>query len=296
MAYTNILEDDVSRVRGLLTAMGLQNHIRIAFDEWNLRGWYHPNSHTIKLGQTPEEYLKPRDLNDENCRYTMADAVFTACFLNMCNRNCDIVGMANFAPVVNTRGCVYTHRDGIVLRSTYHVFDMYMNELGDTVFDAFTESMPEIQVKDKAGNTAVTNALDLVATADSAGNIIIAAINKDPQSAQKLQLELTGQPLPSQYTIHTLSGESTGSYNDIDHDGAVPEAPRTTTYNTGEGILLPPHSVNIVKFIGVGLALWGAHLLAGVGLEPTTSGLCSWPTLSEWYYFKVCFFIRQSLF
>ena len=38
----------------------------------------------------------------------MADAVFTACFLNELNRNCDIVGMANFAPVVNTRGCIYT--------------------------------------------------------------------------------------------------------------------------------------------------------------------------------------------
>jgi alpha-N-arabinofuranosidase len=157
--------------------------------------------------------------------------------------------MANFAPVVNTRGCVYTHRDGIVLRSTYHVFDMYMNELGDTIFDAFADSMPEIQVKDKAGNTAVTNALDLVATTDSAGSIVIAATNKDHQSVQKLQIELTGRPLPSRYTIHTLSGKSTESYNDIDHEGAVPEAPRTIPYNTGEGILLPPHSVNIVKFI-----------------------------------------------
>jgi alpha-N-arabinofuranosidase len=226
--------------------MGLDRRIRIAFDEWNLRGWHHPK---VDAGLTPDDYITPRNLNDDNRSYTMADAVFSACFLNMCNRNCDIVGMANFAPVVNTRGCVYTHKDGIVLRSTYHVFDMYVNELGDTVLDAFAESMPEIPVKDKAGNTAKTNALDLAATADSAGNIVIAAINKDHQSAQKLRLELTGRPLPSRYTIHTLSGKSADSYNDINHDEAVPEAPRTTAYNAGEDIVLPPHSVNIVKFV-----------------------------------------------
>jgi alpha-N-arabinofuranosidase len=249
MAFTNSLDTQIKKVRGLLAAMELDRRIRIAFDEWNLRGWHHPK---VDAGLSPDDYITPRDLNDDNKSYTMADAVFSACFLNMCNRNCDIVGMANFAPVVNTRGCIYTHRDGIVLRSTYHVFDMYVNELGDTVLDAFTESMPEIQVKDKAGNTAVTNALDLVATTDSAGSIIIAAINKDHQSAQKLRLELTGRPLPSQYTIHTLSGKSTGSYNDIDHDEVVPEVPRTTAYNTGEDIVLPPHSVNIVKFISKG--------------------------------------------
>ena len=31
--------------------------IKIAFDEWNLRGWHHPNVHTIRQGKTPEEYL-----------------------------------------------------------------------------------------------------------------------------------------------------------------------------------------------------------------------------------------------
>ena len=50
----------------------------------------------------------------------MADAVFSACFLNACNRHCDVVKMANFAPTVNTRGCIFTYDEGIVLRSTYH--------------------------------------------------------------------------------------------------------------------------------------------------------------------------------
>jgi alpha-L-arabinofuranosidase len=51
----------------------------------------------------------------------------SGCFLNACLRHVDIVGMANFAPVVNSRGAIFTHKDGIVLRPTYHVFDLYAN-------------------------------------------------------------------------------------------------------------------------------------------------------------------------
>ena len=48
MAFTDQIGRSVKEVRGLLTAMGLEKKIRIAFDEWNLRGWHHPNAHTIK--------------------------------------------------------------------------------------------------------------------------------------------------------------------------------------------------------------------------------------------------------
>ena len=48
--------------------------------------------HTIRQAVTREDYLYPRDLNDCNPDYTMADVVFTACFPNTLNRNCDIVG------------------------------------------------------------------------------------------------------------------------------------------------------------------------------------------------------------
>ena len=96
MAYTNRTEHSIAEVRGLITAMKLEKKIKIAFDEWNLRGWYHPNVHTIEQGRTKEEYLYPRDKNDDNSKYTMADAVFTACFLNALNRNCDIVGHGEY--------------------------------------------------------------------------------------------------------------------------------------------------------------------------------------------------------
>lgn len=43
MAYTQGLDKPVRQVKGLLTALGLEDRIKIAYDEWNLRAWYHPN-------------------------------------------------------------------------------------------------------------------------------------------------------------------------------------------------------------------------------------------------------------
>jgi alpha-N-arabinofuranosidase len=245
MAFSNDMDTPIRKVKGLLSAMGLENRIRIAFDEWNLRGWHHPN---VDTALHPDNYVKPRDLNDINSQYTMADAVFTACFLNMMNLNCDIVGMANFAPVVNTRGCIFTHKDGIVLRSTFYVFEMYANELGDTVLDTLAENTPVIAVKDKWGKPAETKALDLAATLNNNGSVVVAAVNKDPQKEQKFRIEWNGQKAPQQYTLHSLSGSSPDSYNDIGHDDAVPESPVSIAYSPGDEIKLPPHSVNIISF------------------------------------------------
>ena len=63
MAYTNHVDDSIENIQGLLTAMNLKGKIKIAFDEWNLRSWYHPNVFHQPMGVTKEEYLTPRDEN-----------------------------------------------------------------------------------------------------------------------------------------------------------------------------------------------------------------------------------------
>lgn len=182
MAYTDRVDHAVAEVRGLLTALRLEKKIKIAFDEWNLRSWHHPNVHTIKQSIGKDSYVTPRDKNDDNSQYTMADAVFTACFLSAMNRNCDIVGMANFAPIINTRGCIFTTEKEIVLRSTYHVFDLYVNYLGDTVLDSWCEEMPELTVNHKYGAPVTVDTLDLLATKwTNKEGYALALVNKHPR-------------------------------------------------------------------------------------------------------------------
>lgn len=248
MAYTNQTEHSIAEVRGLLTAMKLEKKIKIAFDEWNLRGWYHPNVHTVEQGRTKEDYLYPRDKNDDNSRYTMADAIFTACFLNALNRNCDIVGMANFAPIVNTRGCIYTHKEGIVLRSTYHVFDLYVNYMGDVVLDSWCGDMEKISVRNKAGEPEETDVLDIAATAfsDRAG-YAVAVVNKSAEESKKLALDLEAF---GDVRMYYIAGESTESYNDIDHEDIKIECEELGTFTSGMEIVLKAHMTGVIQ-IGV---------------------------------------------
>ena len=250
MTYTVDLDSSVRKVRGLLEAMGLEKQIRIAYDEWNLRPWYHPGVMDI-AGQSldREYYLGERNGNDKNNLYTMADGVFTACFLNMCLRNCDIVGMANFAPVVNTRGCIFTHKDGIVLRPTYHVFYLYTNYLGDQVLDGWCEENPTAAFPGPDGKDVTTDLLDVTATSFSDRNgLAIGAVNKDPEQEHALVLDLTDASLEgAEVTVRYICGESKDSYNDIDQE-EVPVLTRSEgTYHPGISVTLPPHSVSVIE-------------------------------------------------
>ena len=249
MAFTNHTGDSIRKVRGLLEAMGLEKKIRIAFDEWNLRGWCHPNAHTVSQGVTKEDYLYPRDLNDDNSKYTMADAVFSACFLNECNRNCDIVGMANFAPIVNTRGCIYTYKEGIVLRSTYHVFDLYVNYLGDVILDAWSEGMKSMEARNSAsGQTETTELIDVLATefSDREG-AALAIVNKHPDEAQEITLDLEAE---GEAVLYYIAGSSTESYNDVDREEVRIQREDMGVYTPGMRVSVKPHSVGVIQ-IGV---------------------------------------------
>lgn len=247
MAFTDEIDRSVQEVRGILTAMKLEHKIKIAFDEWNLRSWHHPNVHTIEQGISKEEYLYPRDKNDDNSTYTMADAVFTACFLNAMNRNCDIVGMANFAPILNTRGCIYSNDSGIVLRSTYYVFELYVNYMGDVVIDTWEEEqIPQMIVTHKNGMPVKVKTLDILATkwSDKPG-LAVAIINKNPTEEQYIELDIGEQE--GQAILYTLNGPSENSYNDV-NNRQVEITKRDLGQITNKlSFKLPPHSVNVLQ-------------------------------------------------
>ena len=247
MAFTDRIDHSVREVRGMLAALRLDDKIRIAFDEWNLRSWHHPKALNIEQGLTKEDYLYPRDKNDLNSTYTMADAVFTACFLNAMNRLCDIVGMANFAPILNMRGCIYSHDGGVVLRSTYHVFDLYVNHLGDTVVDLWTKETPMMTVKNKQGQDVAIEQIDLLATAfsDKPG-MAIAAVNKHPDADSEIEIPLDQ---PSRVIVRTVNGDSKDSYNDVNREDVTIRTKELGTFSGSVSITIEPHSVNVFSII-----------------------------------------------
>lgn len=245
LAFTNHTEDAIRKVKGLLMAMGLEKRIKIAFDEWNLKEWYHPKVHTIEQGVSKEEYLSPRDGNDDNSLYTMGDAVFTACFLNALNRNCDVVGMANFAPMINTRGCIFTYPDGIVLRSTYHVFYLYTNYMGDIVKNASCLEMEKITVYNRKGEEETVDMLDVCVTEFSAGpGMAVAVVNKSPEDFVEVQFGFEADGAVKGYYI---CGKSISSYNDIAHTDVSVLEEDLGIYKKDMTVRLRPHSVEIFR-------------------------------------------------
>ena len=245
MAATAGLDRDVQRVRGLLTAFGLEKKIRIAYDEWNLRGWHHPDVDTAPLGD--RGFIEARAKADINATYTMADAVFTGCFLNMLLRNADIVGMANYAPAVNTRGLIHVHDGGIVRRTTYHVFRMYTHLMGDQVIDSW---MPENVTKVIAAKDGAQKAVDMVdvlATRCGAGDVAVSLINKDAETEQTVEIRLPGGYSAPEMT--GLRGDSADAFNDAGNERVRPEdlSRAVSTAGGTVRVTLSPHSVNILK-------------------------------------------------
>jgi alpha-N-arabinofuranosidase len=245
MAQTMAIEETIQKAEHILGVLGYLGKIKIAFDEWNLRGWHHPN---VDAGRTPEAYLLPRDENDRNEDYTMADAVFNACFLNQCLKHCNTVGMANFAPVVNTRGAIFTHENGLVLRPTYHVFDLYANHMGDTVVDSWLASGDVFEVS-TGGRSVRVPALDLVATRSGGTNDLrIAIVNRHPDMHQTIRLHM-GATTPGKYAkLHTLAGSSKDACNCMAHPDNVTVTEQVLPCRNQSGLTveLPPHSVNVL--------------------------------------------------
>jgi alpha-N-arabinofuranosidase len=231
------IESAITKTEHLLGAFGRLGTIRIAVDEWNLRGWHHPN---VDRGTDASEYVAPRDKNDLNASYTLADAVFSASFLNRCLAHCRTVGMANFAPTVNTRGAVYTYPGGVVLRPTYFVFELY-RLLGDVVVDSWVPEAPTF---------GEIEALDVVATTGAGGGLQAAVVNRHPDRPLGVVLDAGSAARAPSARLLTLTGPTKDSYNDVGHPDTVGIVETALKAEGGRlRFEVGPHSVNVV--------LWG---------------------------------------
>jgi alpha-N-arabinofuranosidase len=218
----------------IIAIAGFEGRIGIAFDEWNLRGWHHPR------GNNPEA-IAARDRNDLNATYTMADAVFSAGFLNACLRHADSVRMANMAPVVNTRGPLFVHPTGLVKRPTFHVLSMYANLLQAYVVDTwvtgdtFTPLEKSVPV------------LDVVASCDEAmKKWSLALVNRHPDTPVSCQVIVGGQVLQGPHQVTVLSGDSPDAYNDTDFPDRVIPHEAEQIVEQGQ-VELSPHSVTVIQ-------------------------------------------------
>ena len=168
----------------------------------------------------------------------MGDALFTASFLNACLRHCEDVGMANIAPIVNTRGPLYVHPKGIVRRTTFHTLAMYANQLEKRVASAQVEAGDESnRAKD----------LDAVATVDESGKTwAIAMVNRHASETLACAVKLGDRSLDGTVNATILAGDSPEAFNDTERPNRVVPEKRELKFDQGV-VQLPPHSLTIVR-------------------------------------------------
>ena len=143
---------------------------------------------------------------------------------------------------------LYTHREGIVLRSTYHVFDLYVNYLGDTVVDCWQDETPVLQVSHKNGAAVETSALDILATkwSDRAG-MALAVVNKEPEKEHSFTLALPGNY--TEAVLYSISGKTKDSYNDVGRTEVEIQKKKLGAFRNGMELTVKPHSVNILQLL-----------------------------------------------
>jgi alpha-N-arabinofuranosidase len=238
-------EQTIVGVIDVIEEAGYRGKIKIAFDEWNLRGWHHPGFPRTEANADDDphvlELIEKREINAEAAQYTMADALFSASFLNACLRHAEDVDMANIAPIVNTRGPLYVHRGGVVRRTTFHTLALYANELQGRVGRLSLESQMLTQ---KEQSIPV---IDALATVDEAGKIwSVALVNRHPSETVACTVKMKDTPLDGTYEATILAGDSPDAFNDVGQpDRVVPQKMQLTFKN---GVThLPPHSLTIVR-------------------------------------------------
>lgn len=239
-------EQTMQTMLGILDKAGCRGRVKIAFDEWNLRGWHHPGfprKKVVEAGdQEAADFIARREINKQPEQYTMADALFSASFFNACLRHCDDVGMSNIAPIVNTRGPLYVHPKGLVKRTTFHTIAMYSNQLesrvGKLVIEAGTYG----------GGKNPLPVIDAVATVDESGKKwALSLVNRHPDLAAACTVTMGAVPLDGTFEGTVLAGDSPEAFNDVEKPARVVPERQKLTFTKGLA-QLPPHSLTIVRF------------------------------------------------
>jgi alpha-N-arabinofuranosidase len=201
--------------------------IALIVDEWGT--WYQvePGTH-------------PRFLYQQN---TMRDAIVAAVSLDVFNRHCDRVRMANIAQTVNVlQAMILTQKDQMLLTPSYHVFELYSVHQDATMVPVDVQSEPYAH----AGFSVP--ALSASASVDASGRLHLSLSNANPHTDIPVQVVLRGMR-PSKAQGRMLQGARMADHNTFEQPNTV--APRALTEVTvgvdALQVTLPKMSVAVIE-------------------------------------------------
>ena len=167
----------IARLGAQIAEISPNKKIGVVLDEWNL--WLTPGSQAGSMHQVV---------------YTMRDALYCAGMLNVFQRQCNLLTMANLAQLVNVLPLLVTDQARVYTTPIYWPFRMYTEmqplalrtELSVSGFDSQALGKNVPAERDVPW-------LELAATrSDAGGKLTLALINRQPWRPARVEIGLTG--------------------------------------------------------------------------------------------------------
>ena len=165
---------------------------------------------------------------------TMRDAVISALTLNIFNKHCDKIRMANVAQLCNNLHCLFlAGGEHCITTPTYHVFDMYQEHQGATLVDTAVSD-----------NADMKNGISASASVKN-GKLLITLANLSYDTAADISLDFLGGHVTGDASVRLLAGENANSHNTFETPEAV--TPTEFSIDPTKTITLPAASVMAIR-------------------------------------------------
>jgi alpha-N-arabinofuranosidase len=218
----------------------IEHPIRVAYDEWNV--WFRDR----------------RSGSGHEGRYTLADALAVATYLNIFVRHCDTVGLANLAQMVNVIAPILTNERGLFLQTIYHPLRLYAEHTREVALDAHVdcEAHDLVSANDESASwpphrvadLGPFKLLDVAATCDARGrDLTVAVVNRDPKRDIRASVLLADGTACGHAVAYEVNGPGWDARNSFEHQ---PVGVSETWLNIGKGGLeheFPAHSLTVLK-------------------------------------------------
>ncbi|NOZ24402.1 MAG: alpha-N-arabinofuranosidase [Planctomycetes bacterium] len=228
------IRNTASLIEMALQERNLSKSIPIAFDEWNV--WY-----KVRDGRERGKINKLEEA------YDLSDALAVAVYLNVFQRTCNVVGMANLAQMVNVIAPIMTRSDGLVLQTIYYPLQMYRNLSLNIALDAWWEcDMAHLEGDRRFAGVPY---LDVSVTRDEAGeNLTVAIVNRSSDDSPSVTIEITGSDVPKQSAqAQVLNGPFPHAANTFDEPGMVkPRKKRVNVSGPRFRVKMPKFSLMVL--------------------------------------------------
>jgi alpha-N-arabinofuranosidase len=208
------MEELIRRHSAIMDQYDPEKRIELMVDEWGT--WF-----DVEIG------TNPGFLYQQN---TMRDALVAGINLNIFNKNCDRVKMANIAQLVNVlQSVILTEGDKMILTPTYHVFNMYKNHQEATLVESCIDTK-NIGIEEE---NQVPNLYESVSV-DAQGKINITLNNLSVSDAYDIQGIFVDRDVKS--VKATVLTNEMGAHNNFDAPEVVKPVEFTEFKITDKGI------------------------------------------------------------